>query len=149
MRRSQRFELVRRVASSEERRRAEQLATCERRVREAEIKLAELQSYQRSYASQFTTRAGGGMGAAGLRDFQSFLARLAEAVRQQSEILARARGELEARRGEWQQAAQRAHVVGEVVKRSRASELRAEDRREQTETDERAQRGARRSDAGM
>jgi len=144
MRRSKRLEVVRRVADSEERRRAERLAACERRVLEALSKLNELESYQRSYAGQFATRASGGMEAAELRDFQSFLARLGEAVRQQGDLLARARAERDAERGDWQHAAQRAHVVGEVVRRSRVAEQRADDKREQGEADERAQRRPRR-----
>ncbi len=149
MRRSKRLEVVRGVADSEERRRAERLAACERRVLEAQSKLNELQSYERSYAGQLATRAASGMAAAELRDFHTFLARLAEAVRQQSELLARARAERDAGRGDWQQAAQRAHVVGEVVRRSRLAEQRADDKREQGEADERALRRPRRTHGGV
>jgi flagellar protein FliJ len=139
VRRSKRFETVQRVADSEERRRAERLAACERQVRECEAKLSELQGYERSYAAQFAQRAASGIAGAGLREFQSFLARLAEAVRQQGEVLARARAERDAERRGWRSSAQRAHIVGEVVKRSRLEEQRAEERQEQRESDERAQ----------
>ena len=129
-----------RVADEKERQRAEALAARERRVRECEAKLQELENYEANYAREFTRRATDGMGAAGLREFQAFLARLAEAVQQQREIVRRARAERDSDRTVWQHAAQHAEMVDRVVKRREREELRAQDRQEQRESDERSQR---------
>jgi flagellar FliJ protein len=137
---TERMQKVQRAVDDAERRRAEQLAACERRVRECEAKLAELEAYEASYARQFTERVGSGMGAAGLRDYPPFRARLAEAIRQQTQLLARARAERDAQRQDWQNAAQRAEVVGHIVKRWQHDEQRRLDKREQNESDERSQR---------
>ncbi|MGH8260266.1 MAG: flagellar export protein FliJ, partial [Steroidobacteraceae bacterium] len=89
------------------------------------------------YETDFTRRVSGGIDGARLRHFQGFLARLDEAVRQQGEILERARADLDAERARWQQAAQRTQMVDRVV-RSRQDEVRREgERREQRESDER------------
>jgi flagellar FliJ protein len=141
------MQLVQRVADDGERRRAESLATSERRVAQCEAKLAELESYQANYASEFGKRASLGIGAAGLREYQAFLGRLAEAVRQQGELLARARQERDAQRLQWQSAAQRADIIGKVVERDRSLEQRRLEAQEQRDTDERAQNGIRRIDA--
>ncbi|HEU4623170.1 MAG TPA: flagellar export protein FliJ [Steroidobacteraceae bacterium] len=140
MKRSKRMQTVERVVSDVERKRAEALAACERRVAESERKLAELESYQKTYAMQFNARAGSGIGAAGLRDFQTFMARLAEAVKQQAQIVSKARADRDAELKTWQHAAQRAEAVGGLVKRWQSEERRAEDKREQSESDERSQR---------
>ena len=140
MRRAQRLELVQRVVDDLERRRAEALADCERQLAASEARLLELQAYQARYARDFAARAGTGMNGAGLRDYQTFLARLEEAVRQQSQIVMRARAQRDAERRNWQSAAQRAEAVGQMVKRWRMEEQRLADRREQHEADERAQR---------
>ena len=112
----------------------------ERHVTECESKLQELESYQKSYAEQFQTRAGAGIGAAGLRDFQTFMVRLGEAVKQQIQLVAKAKADRDAERQVWQHAAQRAEAVGGLVERWQKEERRQEDRHEQHESDERAQR---------
>lgn len=140
MKRSKRMQTVERVVSDVERKRAEALAACERRVAESETKLVELEAYQKTYADQFNTRAGAGIGAAGLRDFQTFMAKLADAVKQQTQIVIKARADRDAELKTWQRAAQRAEAVGGLVKRWQHDEQRADDRREQNESDELSQR---------
>ncbi len=140
MRASKQLELVQRVTDDQERRRAEGLAARERRVAECEAKLAELQRYHSGYASEFARHAGRGMSGARLRDFQTFLTRLGEALRQQVEILDRAKAERDAELAGWRQAAQRAEMVHHVVKRRKAEEHRAVEREEQRQSDERGLR---------
>jgi flagellar FliJ protein len=139
VKRAQRLELVRQSVHDLERRRAQTLAASERHVAESNSRLAELESYQHSYAIQFTARAGLGIGAAGLRDFQTFLARLTEAVKQQGQIVTRAKLERDTHLKSWQTAAQRAEAVGRIVKRWQAEAQRQLDSREQSESDERSQ----------
>ncbi|HTW37414.1 MAG TPA: flagellar export protein FliJ [Steroidobacteraceae bacterium] len=137
---SKQLQVVQRVTDNEKRRQAERLAARERRVLECEAKLTELTSYQANYAREFAERAGRGIDGARLRAFQTFLARLAEAVRQQLEIVERVRAERDADRDSWRRAAQRAEMVDHVVKRRVDEERRALDRQEQRESDERSLR---------
>ena len=140
MKRSERMQTVERVVSDVERKRAEALAARERQVTECENKLSELESYQKSYADQFQTRAGAGIGAAGLRDFQTFMVRLGDAVKQQVQLVVKAKADRDAERKVWQNAAQRAEAVGGLVQRWQKDEQRQSDQQEQRESDERAQR---------
>ena len=123
-----------------ERRLAVALATVEKKVADAETKLQELERYRGDYESQFKQRAGRGMGATDLRDYQAFLARLSDAIRQQQAVVRRAQSERDAERQRWQEAAKRAKALGHVVEQWHTEERRASDRREQRESDERAQR---------
>lgn len=136
MRPGKQLETVQRIAGGEERRRAERLAAAETRVKDCEAKLAELSAYQADYARDFARRASGGLDGTRVRHFQTFLARLGEAVRQQSEIVDRARAEREAELEAWREAARRAQMVGRVVETRRAQARRENDRREQRESDE-------------
>lgn len=140
MKRSQRMVVVQRVVDDQERRRAEALAASERQVTESEAKLAELEAYQASYLRDFSARAGTGMNAASARDYQAFLARLGEALKQQGVAVVRAKAHRDSELRNWQGAAQRADAVGHVVKRWNAEEQRELDRTEQKETDEFSQR---------
>jgi flagellar FliJ protein len=134
------MQTVERVVSDAEKKRAEVLAASERRLNECASRLTELETYQKNYADQFNTRAGGGMGALGLRDYQTFMARLAEAVKQQTQMVLKAREDRDAELRTWQSAAQRSEAVGGLVKRWQTEERREDDRKEQRESDERAQR---------
>jgi flagellar protein FliJ len=138
MKRAQRLEMVQHVVDDQERRRAEALALSERKVAEGEAKLAELQGYHESYARSFAIRAEAGIDGIMARDYQTFLARLEEAVRQQNQLLVRVRAQCDGERQNWQGAAQRAEAVGQMVKRFQTEEERAAERREQDESDERS-----------
>ena len=140
MKRAQRLEMVQNVVDDQERRRAEALALSEHRVTESETKLAELQSYLDSYVRGFAIRAESGIDGAMARDYQAFLARLEEALRQQAQMVTRARAQRDGEMQNWQGAAQRAEAVGQMVKRFQNEEARAVDRREQVESDERSAR---------
>jgi flagellar FliJ protein len=131
---------VQNLYDDNERRLAVALATVEKKVADAETKLQELERYRGDYESQFKQRAGRGMGATDLRDYQAFLARLSDAIRQQQAVVKRAQSERDAERQRWQEAAKRAKALGHVVEQWQTEERRAADRREQRESDERAQR---------
>lgn len=140
MTRAKRMKPVQSLVDGNERRLAQSLAAFERKTMEAEGKLQELERYRAEYEKQFSQRAGRGIGAVDLRDYQVFLARLAEAIRQQHAIVQRVRAERDAEHLRWQEAAKRAKALGHVVKQWQTEERRTFERREQHESDERAQR---------
>jgi flagellar FliJ protein len=132
--------VVQKVVDDLERRRAQALAACERLLTESEAKLAELEAYQTGYVRDFNARAGSGMNAASARDYQVFLARLGDALRQQSQAVTRAKAQRDSELRSWQGAAQRADAIGHVVKRWSAEERHELERLEQKESDEFSQR---------
>ena len=140
MKRIQRMEMVRKVADDFERRKAEALAASERRVKDSENKLAELEAYRDGYIREFAIRAQQGMSGAAARDYQAFLGRLDDALHQQQQIIVGTRAQRDAEMQSWQDAAQRAEVIGTTVKRWQGEERDALERREQHESDERSQR---------
>jgi flagellar protein FliJ len=139
MKRSEQLDVVQQVAARNEREHAERVAGAQRYVIEMEEKLAALERYRGEYEAGFAARAGAGLDASGMRDFQTFLSRLGEALNQQAELVTRAREALEAVRLQWREAAQRAHVVDTLAERWQTEESRAEDRRDQNESDELSQ----------
>jgi flagellar FliJ protein len=138
--RAKRMKPVQNLVDENERRLAQSFAASERKVVEAEGKLQELERYRSEYEKQFSQRAGRGIGAVDLRDYQVFLARLSEAIRQQQAIVQRVRTERDAERLRWQEAAKRAKALGHVVEQWQTEDRRTIERREQHESDERAQR---------
>ena len=80
------------------------------------------------------------MDAVKLQNYRSFLDRLGEAMRQQTQNLETARAEYEKRRALWSEKRIEAESLGRVVDRFRKEERHAADRREQHEGDEAAMR---------
>jgi len=140
MKRIERLEMVKKVVDDFERRKAEALAVSERRVTESEKKLAELEMYRDGYVREFALRAQQGMSGAAARDFQAFLARLDDALRQQHHNVIGTRAQRDSELQNWQDAAQRAEAIGTTVKRWQIEERHELERREQHESDERSQR---------
>ena len=140
MSRVARMQPVQNVVDKAEQQRAEQLAAGERRVAECEARLADLMKYEADYRNHYKQRVSAGMNSLQLRDYQAFLARLTEAVRQQAQLVHNAKAERDACRKRWQEAARRAKAVEHVVDKWQAEERRGLDRREQRDSDERAQR---------
>ena len=134
--RSERLDIVQQAAARTERERAERVALAERHLVEMQQKLTALEKYRGEYEAGFAAKAGAGFGAANVRDFQTFLARLGEALSQQRDLVAAARNALDAERGHWREAAQRTHVVETLVERWQGEENRAADRRDQNMSDE-------------
>lgn len=136
MKRSQRLDIVQQAAARTEKERAERVALAEKHLAEMQQKLAALEKYRAEYEAGFAARAGAGFGAVEVRDFQTFLARLGEALTQQKELVMGARRALDAERDQWREAAQRTHVVESLVERWQGEETRAENRRDQNMSDE-------------
>jgi flagellar FliJ protein len=136
MKRSERLDVVQQAAARTERERAERVGAAERHLVEMQQKLAALEKYRSEYENGFASRGGAGADVIGMRDYQTFLARLGEALNQQRELVAMAARALDAERSNWREAAQRAHVVESLAERWQTEESRAAERRDQQESDE-------------
>ena len=141
MSRGEQLDLVQQVAARNERDLASRLAEAERDAIEAEQKLVALERYRNEYEEQLAQRGAGGVDISGVREFQAFLARLGEALVAQRQVLAAAGAARDQQLNSWREAAQRAQVVQTLADRWQNEARREEDRRDQRESDELAQRG--------
>ncbi len=140
MKRSKRLEPVGELLDEVERECAQRLAGLQRRQAEAQRRCLELKHYLEEYQSMFQQRAAAGIGVSGMRDYQTFIARLKDAVRQQEDVSAQLGSECEHARVRWIEAAARKSAVGKVIAQAQCEDRKLEDRRAQKELDERAQR---------
>jgi flagellar protein FliJ len=140
MKRAKRLEPVGEMAQEEERECAARVAAQQTRLDDARKRSAELKRYLVEYQSMFQQRAAAGIGVSGLRDYQTFLGRLNEAVRQQDEVVAQIDAEVARARVAWLEAAARKSAVNKVIENARSEDRRVEDLRSQKESDEHAQR---------
>jgi flagellar protein FliJ len=131
---------VQRLANEDERSRARGLADAQAVLAAAQAKALELKRYHEVYVNSFQMQATQGRSVAALRDYQLFLSRLMEAVRQQEGAVARAKDALQASTQQWQNAARRSKTFDSVVQRWQGEERIAEDRKDQLQNDEQALR---------
>lgn len=131
---------MQRVLDGAERDRARDMGTAQRSLDAALLRLQELQQYHGDYLRSFDRSAKAGGNALALRDFQQFLGRLEEAIRQQEQIVAQAHQSVAGSTKHWQNAAQRVKAVDSVVDKWQGEERRLDSRIEQKDIDERAQR---------
>jgi len=131
---------VQRVLDQKEKDRARELGDARSRLATAEGKLRDLEQYRQDYEQAFQERAKAGQPVRALRDFQVFLARLDQAIDQQRQVVEANRSDVSGHSTRWQSAARQVKAVDSVVDRWQGEERRAQDRRDQKETDERAQR---------
>lgn len=141
MTRSDRMKPIKDLADRSERDAGTVVAAARRVLEEREAQLAQLRAYREDYARRAAHE--GAADAVRLQNYHAFLARLGDAVRQQEELVALGRQDLERKTAAWQEKRVEAASLGKVVDRLAGAEQRAADRREQRETDERASRGTR------
>lgn len=139
MTKSKRMEPVARVAEQRERKAAVEMAEFRRFLEGQQAKLDDLNNYRAEYARTFEQAGRGGMDAARMADYRRILARLSDAIIYQEQRLASLQGEYEQVRRRWTDTRTRTAALDKVMERYREEERRDGDRREQGESDERAQ----------
>jgi flagellar FliJ protein len=123
---------------------ARELAETGNRQEGAQQKLAELEAYRTEYVEGLRYKSRAGLNAMQMKDYQAFLCRLDEAIRQQQQVLASLEQEVAQVRERWMQAKQRLSALGKLGDRHRHREQVDSDRLEQLETNEHALRRWRR-----
>ncbi|OZB59647.1 MAG: flagellar export protein FliJ [Lysobacterales bacterium 14-68-21] len=113
----------------------QRLAEQQQKLARAEHQLEELKRYRHDYAAG----QDGGMSVQALLNRQQFIDRIDQAIAQQVTEVQRQQRHLDHARSHWREAHAREKALDSVVNRYREAERKAEDRREQSDVDERMQ----------
>jgi flagellar FliJ protein len=144
MTRSERMQPIKALADTRERNAGAVVAAARRIVEDREKQLEQLRQYRAEYAARAARE--GAADAVRLQNYHAFIARLADAIRQQEQLVAAAKQDLERKLAEWQERRVEAASLGKAVERIADVEQKAADRREQLDSDERALRTRRPDD---
>lgn len=140
MTKSQRMNPLLKLAARDEEQAARALGASQQTMQAQQQQLELLLSYRQEYAERMQHHGARGMSVTQMQGYQAFLARLDEGIREQQHVLRRAQQEYEQQRHVWQQSHIRTQSLDKVKLRYLAEEVRVQDRKEQKDTDERAQR---------
>jgi flagellar FliJ protein len=111
-------------------------------------KLAALQQYRRDYAAQFETAATQGMTPTDMQNFQRFIERLDQAIRQQQGEIEKARNSVQRGRSELLDTTRKMRSFDTLAQRHADNEKKIEEKSEQRQQDEQSGRFAAQHRAG-
>jgi len=131
---------VQRVAHSREQEAVQRLGQSQQYLDAQIAKLEELRAYREQYAHDFTASGGTGFDSTRLQDYRVFLGRLGDAIRQQEALISQCKIRHEQTRQYWMESRSHSQAIDKVVDGYRRQERRCQDRVEQKEQDEHAQR---------
>ncbi len=134
------------MASKAERDAAAQLGRCQQQLLAAQQKLAELERYRNDYQQQWISQGQKGVSGQWLMNYQRFLSQLETAVAQQANSVTWHREAVDKARLNWQERYARLEGLRKLVERYLEEARQAEDKREQKQLDELAQRTRRQDD---
>ncbi len=140
MNKSRRLKPVVDHAQRNEQEAARRLGEGNRYLQQQIKRLGDLQHYRLEYYQGFQERGRQGMSVTQMREFQRFMAQLDTAIEKQNEVIANARQRVEALRQVWFQKRNKKKMLDTVVDKYRLEEVRADERLEQRQNDEVAQR---------
>ena len=139
---STRFQTVVRFTESKEEKAAKQLAESQRNLLDQQNRLDSLTQFKDEYAQRFTQTGQQGMRASQLRDFHAFMGKLQSAVDQQKRLVEVAVDNVESKKKQWLSTRNETRKANTLLDRYLLQEQRIQDKQEQKESDERAQRMA-------
>ena len=140
MTKSKRLKPVSEIADSRERDAARHMGEQQGILDQHQNKLNELIQYRAEYTAKMVAAGGNGISAGKMQDYNTFIRRLDEAIVFQRSQIELAIRQLEVKQREWRAMHTRSEALNKVVTRYQTAETRAQDKREQNESDERAQR---------
>jgi len=138
MKKSERMKPIKQLATEHEQVAVNELGQSQRSLSEHEMKLLQLRNYRAEYAKLFQEHGSRGMDGAQLQAYQTFLAQLDTAIRQQIDMIKHVEGECAEKRDVWQQRHTRTEALGKTVDRFQKTERKQQNRQEQRETDDRS-----------
>lgn len=137
---SDRFKPIQKLNARKERKAAELLGDSLRARSAAEQRLNELRAYHAEYLERFNVAARAGIGAAQVREYLAFIAKLDMAIGEQERAVARSRSECDRSKDSWRGAHTKSRAMDKAVDRMRDGERAAGERNDQKATDDRNQR---------
>lgn len=137
---SDRFKPIQKIASHKERKAAAALGESLKHRDAAKQRLDELRDYHAEYLERFSRATHNGLSGSQIREYQVFINKLEAAIAQQQEVVERSQQYCDSSKAQWRGRYTKAKAMDNAVDRMQDQERRQEDRRQQTEADERAQR---------
>ncbi len=137
---SDRFKPIHRIASQKERKAAADLGESIKQRDAATQRLDELRAYLDEYLERFARATRDGLSRTQIMEYQVFIGKLETAIAQQEEIVAQSQQQFDSSKAHWRGRYTKSKAMENAIDRMREAERKDRDRKEQADSDERAQR---------
>ena len=139
MKKSVRMASVVKIAESDEQKAALALGECQQQLEMCHQRLEQLRGYRGEYLSAFNEKAGDGISITHMQRFRSFITQLDNGIEEQQRVIGNVQLEVELKRQEWFGKRTKTKAMDKVVEQYRFQEQVIANKRDQKESDERAQ----------
>ncbi|MCB1797683.1 MAG: flagellar export protein FliJ [Gammaproteobacteria bacterium] len=137
---SDRFKPIQKIALHKERKAAAALGES-LKTREAAVqRLDELRQYLAEYQERFARAARNGLSSSQILEYQVFISKLETAIEQQEGNVARTQKNCDSSKADWRGRYTKSKAMDNAVGRMVDEERRSDDKKEQSDNDERGQR---------
>jgi flagellar FliJ protein len=137
---SRRFKPIQKLASHKERKAAAALGESLKQRQAAQQRLDELREYHGEYLQRFASATRAGVSSRQIMEYQVFINKLEVAIAQQEEIVSRSQQDCDSSKAQWRGRYSKSKAVEHVIERMHQAERKDQERKEQAESDEHAQR---------
>jgi flagellar FliJ protein len=140
MKKSQRLKIIVDLNATDEKKALEALGKAQRKKKQLQAKLAELQQYQQDYKIKFQAISETGVNINQLLEFRAFISKLELAIDGQKKAVLELEEEVSFVRKTWERKHQKTKSLQKVCDTALEEEVKIEDKREQKEQDDQASR---------
>ncbi len=140
MKKSQRLNVIVELNARNEKTTLKALGSIQQQRQEAETQLENLKVYRQDYETQYQSIAKIGVNIKQLLEFRAFMSKLDLAIEEQQQVILGVEKQLSSTRIQWEQQHQKTKSMQKVCEAAVKEELKAEDKREQNEQDDRGSR---------
>jgi flagellar FliJ protein len=140
MKKSKRIKPIIRIAESKEQHAAIELGRAQNQLQEQFNRLQDLLNYQQEYCARYEETGRSGVSIHKLQSFRSFLDKLEVAIEQQKQAVKLAEELVQKRKQQWFASRDKVKMYNKVSSNFVKAETKQEEKQEQKDTDERAQR---------
>ena len=137
---SDRFKPIHKIASQKERKAAADLGESIKQRDEAEQRLNELRNYLEEYLERFAKATRNGLARNQIMEYQVFIAKLETAITQQEEVVTQVQQDFDSSKARWRGRYTKTKAMENAIERMQEAEQKDHDRKEQADSDDRAQR---------
>ncbi len=147
MKKSKRLNVIVELNVKNEKKALEALGEIQRQKQDAEKQLEHLKDYQQGYKDQYQSIGVTGANIKQLLEFRAFVSKLSMAIEQQKQVVAELDEKVSSTQTHWEKQHQKTKSMEKVRGAAVKEEAKEQDKREQSEQDDRASRVGRNSGA--
>jgi flagellar FliJ protein len=137
---SERFRPIQRIASHKERKAAAALGESLKQREAACTRLDELRRYLADYQERYAGVARSGLSSRQILEYQVFISKLETAIAQQEDVVSQSQRLCDSSKAQWRGRYTKSRAMENAVGRMHEEERKDQDRKEQSESDDQAQR---------